>query len=98
VLSKLPLLPAIERGAMQIVAIHVTSVMGHARAARGMVGIAGYALSLGMEAMTQREIDPARRAGVELHLLNLKAPGEVAVWDFAHAESLIAAGRQAAQI
>ena len=97
-LSKLPLLPAIERGAMQIVANHVTNVMGHARAARGMVGIAGCALSLGIEAMTQREIDRGRRAGVELRLLNPKAPAEVTSWDFAHAESLIAAGRQAAQV
>jgi hypothetical protein len=97
VLSQLPLLPAIERGATQIVAINVTRVMGHAEAARGMVGIAGYALSLGIEAMTQREIDRARCAGVELRLLHLKAPAEVAFWGSAHAERLIAAGRQAAQ-
>lgn len=97
VLSKLPLLAAIERGATRIVAINVTSVRGREAAARGMVGIAGCALSLGIEGMTQREIGLARRAGVELRLIDLKAPAEVAFWDFAHAERLIVAGRQAAQ-
>jgi NTE family protein len=97
VLSKLPLLPAIERGATQIVAINVTNVAGHADTARGMVSIAGYALSLGIEGMTQREVDLARRAGVELRLLDLNAPADVAFWDFAHADRLIAAGRKAAQ-
>jgi hypothetical protein len=97
VLSKLPLLPAIERGATHIVAINVTNVAGHADTARGMVSIAGYALSLGIEGMTQREVDLARRAGVELRLLDLNAPADVAFWDFAHADRLIAAGRKAAQ-
>lgn len=97
VLSKLPLLPAIERGATQIVAINVTNVAGHADTARGMVSIAGYALSLGIEGMTQREVDLARRTGVELRLLDLNAPADVAFWDFAHADRLIAAGRKAAQ-
>lgn len=97
VLSKLPVLAAVQRGGTQIVAVNVTYVMGHPEAARGMVGIAGYALSLGIEAMTQREMDFARSAGVELRLLNLRAPADVVFWDFAHAERLIALGRREAE-
>jgi hypothetical protein len=74
VLSKLPLLSAIERGATQILALNMVSMLGGPKAAHGMRGIAGYAISLGIEEMTAREVDLARRTGVELHLLNLHSP------------------------
>jgi predicted acylesterase/phospholipase RssA len=96
VLSKLPLLAAIQRGATQILAVNVLDMLGGPETARGMRGIASYAISLGIEGMTEREVDLARHAGIELHLLELQTPSEVAFWDFSHAERLIAAGRQQA--
>ena len=96
VLTKLPLLAAIERGATQIVALNVTGALGRAPEARGMIAVAGRALSLANEAMTQREIDLARLTGAELHLLNLEAPEGVAFWDFSQAGKLKEGGRKAA--
>jgi NTE family protein len=97
VLSKLPLLAAIERGATQILALNVVSMLGGPQAAHGMRGIASYAISLGIEEMTAREVDLARRTGVELHLLDLPSPPEIAFWDFSQADRLIADGGQAAR-
>lgn len=95
--SKLPLLAAIERGATQIVAVNVVGLMGGPESAHGMLGISSYAISLGIDEMTDREIELARRAGIELHLLELHVPPDVTFWDFSHAERLVAAGRQAAR-
>jgi NTE family protein len=97
VLSKLPLLATIERGATQILAVNVVGMLGGQPTVRGMRGIAGYAISLGIEGMTQREIDLARRTGVELHLLDLHSPPDIAFWDFSQADRLIASGQQAAR-
>jgi NTE family protein len=97
VLSKLPLLAAIERGATQILAVNVVGMLGGKPAARGMRSIAGYAISLGVEGMTQREIDLARRTGVELRMLDLISPPEIAFWDFSQADRLIAEGHRAGQ-
>jgi NTE family protein len=94
--STLPVLAAIERGATQILAVSVVGLMGGPEKARGMLGIASYAISLGIDEMTDQEIALARRAGVELHLLELHVPPDVAFWDFSHAERLIAAGRKEA--
>lgn len=97
VLTKLPLLAAIERGATQILALNVTGALGRAQQARGMLAVAGRALSLANEAMTQREIDLARLSGAELHLLELEAPEGIAFWDFSQADRLKERGRRAAQ-
>jgi NTE family protein len=97
VLTKLPLLAAIERGATQIVALNVTGALGRAREARGMLAVAGRALSLANEAMTQREIDLARLTGAEIHLLDLEAPEGVAFWDFSQSQGLREEGRKAAR-
>jgi NTE family protein len=97
VLSKLPLLAAIERGATQIVALNVTGALGRAAEPRGMLAVAGRALSLANEAMTRREIDLARLTGAELHLLDLEAPEGVAFWDFSQSERLREVGCRAAR-
>jgi NTE family protein len=94
--SKLPVLAAVERGATQVLAVNVVGLMGGPERARGMLGIASYAISLGIDEMTDREIELARRAGIELHLLELRVPSDVTFWDFSHAERLVAIGRQAA--
>jgi len=78
------------------VALNVTGALGRAPEARGMIAVAGRALSLANEAMTQREIDLARLTGAELHLLNLEAPEGVAFWDFSQAGKLKEGGRKAA--
>jgi NTE family protein len=95
--SKLPVLAAIQRGATQILAVDVVGIMGGPEEAHGMMGIAGYAISMGIDQMTGCEIEVARRAGVELHLLQLRVPADIAFWDYSHAERLVEAGRQAAR-
>ena len=94
--SKLPVLVAIERGATQILAVNVVGLMGGPERAHGLMGISSYAISLGIDEMTDREIELARRTGIELHLLELRVPSDVTFWDFSHGERLVAAGRQAA--
>jgi NTE family protein len=95
--SKLPVLAAIERGATQILAVNVVGLMGGPERAHGILGVSGYAISLGVDQMTDQEVELARRTGVELHLLELRVPSDVSFWDFSHAERLVEAGRQAAR-
>lgn len=95
--SKLPLLAAIERGATQIVAVNVVGMMGGAEQAHGMLGILSYAISLGIDHMTDQELEQARRTGVEIHLLEIRIPPDVRFWDFAHGERLVNDGRRSAQ-
>jgi len=95
--SKLPVLAAIERGATQILAVNVVGLMGGPERAHGLMGISSYAISLGIDEMTDREIELARRTGIELHLLELRVPSDVTFWDFSHGERLVAVGRQAAR-
>jgi NTE family protein len=95
--SKLPVLAAVERGATQILAVNVVGLMGGPERAHGLLGISSYAISLGIDQMTDQEVELARRTGVELHLLELRVPSDVTFWDFAHGKRLVEIGRQAAR-
>lgn len=97
VYAKLPIRPAIERGADQIIALDVSYAMGSPKTAHGILGISGYALSLMVEAQTTAELAHAKSMGVSLRVLRLLAPLEVPFWDYSKADFLIRRGRELAQ-
>lgn len=94
VYAKLPLCAAFERGATQAIAIDVTHAMGSWKAARGVMGVSGYALSLLVEAQTAYEIAWSRQAGLPLRVFHLKAPDHVPFWDYSCGAELVRIGRE----
>jgi NTE family protein len=96
VISKLPLIAAVARGASQIVALDVVDALGSKDTAHGFLGVSGYSLSLLVEEQAKGEIARAVESGVDLRILRLPAPTEVPFWDFTKAARLIAAGRDTA--
>jgi NTE family protein len=96
VYAKLPVCAAFERGATQVVAIDITYAMGGRGAARGVMGVSGYALSLMVEAQTAYEIGWARLAGLPLRVLHLQAPEHVPFWDYSRGAELVRIGREIA--
>ena len=91
--SKLPLNVAIERGATQIVGIDVSSAMGTLNDAHGVIGISAYALSLMVERQTASEIAWSRMKGIDLRILRLEVPADIAFWDYSQADRMIEIGR-----
>ena len=96
VYAKLPICAAFERGATQVLAIDITYAMGGRGAARGVMGISGYALSLMVEAQTAYEIAWAQLAGFPLRVLRLQAPEHVPFWDYSRGAELVRIGRELA--
>jgi len=97
VLSKLPLLAAIRRGATRLIALSVSDAGVAARDSHGVVGVSGYAVSLLVDHQTLREEAIARSTGAEIRVLHLAVPNSVGVWDYTRADVLIEHGRQLAQ-
>jgi NTE family protein len=97
VYAKLPICAAFERGAAQVVAIDVTHSMGSWKAAHGVMGVSGYALSLLVEAQTAYEIAWSRQAGLPLRVFHLKAPEHIPFWDYSCGAELIRIGRELAE-
>ncbi len=97
VLSKLPLLAAIERGALQVVGVNVEYMLGTRHAAADLFGISSYALSLISDRQAHMEIAWAEATGAQVRVLHLQAPDEVRFWDFSQAERLFELGYKAAQ-
>lgn len=96
VVSKLPLGAAIARGATRIVALDVVDALGSKGAAHGFLGVSGYSLSLLVEAQAAGEVARAADSGVDVRVIRLPAPDDVAFWDFTRAARLIATGREIA--
>lgn len=97
VTEKLPLLPAIERGATQIVALDIYSAMGSLEMAKSMVTLTGYSLSIMTENQTEREIAAAKGTGVALRVIKLYPPADIDFWNYDEVERLIEAGKQQAK-
>jgi len=93
VYAKLPLMVAIERGATQIAALDIQDAMGSLNAAKNMITIVGYSLSLMTEDQTRREIEAAQATGVTLRIIKLVPPGDIDFWDYDHVDELIELGR-----
>jgi NTE family protein len=97
VISKLPLLSAVQRGATQIIALDVSYAMGGLEGAKGILGISGYALSIMIETQTATEITMAKQSGVHLRVIELEAPADIEFWDYSQPDRLITVGREAAR-
>jgi len=93
VLSKLPLLLAIRRGATRLIALCISDVGAAAGAAHGIVGVTGYAVSILVDHQTRREETIARSTGAEIRVLHMPVPKSVGVWDYTRGEVLIEHGR-----
>jgi predicted acylesterase/phospholipase RssA len=97
VLTKLPLLAAIERGALQLVGINIENAMGTSRSAVDLFGISSYALSLISDRQAHMEIAWAEATGAQVRVLHILAPEAVRFWDFTQAERLFDLGYRTAQ-
>jgi NTE family protein len=96
VAAKLPLMAAIDRGATQIVAVDVCDAMGSLEAAKNMINIVGYSLSMMTDDQTRREIELVQNTGVSLRLIKLRPPTDIDFWNYDEAERLIEIGREQA--
>ncbi|OGO20383.1 MAG: hypothetical protein A2Z14_05165 [Chloroflexi bacterium RBG_16_48_8] len=97
IVAKLPLMAAIHRGATQIVALDIYDAMGSLAAAKNMINIVGYSLSLMTEDQTRREIEAAGTTGITFRIIKLVPPGDIDFWDYKRVDELIALGRKQAQ-
>lgn len=93
ILANLPILPAVERGAKEIIALDVSFTMGSSEAANGMLEISGYALALMINHQTEMTLQSIDGYDVSLKTVTLVAPTEVEFWDFQHVDSLVEIGR-----
>lgn len=94
IFSKLPVWAAIQRGADRIVALDVFGVLASRPSTRGVLGVSGYSISLMVEAQAGLEVEGARRTGVDLRVIRLAAPNDIAYWDYRHPGRLIEEGRR----
>jgi NTE family protein len=97
IMAKLPLMAAIERGATQIVAVDICDAMGSLDAAKNMINIVGYSLSIMTEDQTRREIELAETTGVSLRVIKLRPPADIDFWNYEEAGRLIEIGRKQAE-
>jgi len=100
--SDLPLQIAVERGADEIFALYNSHFPERdtSDVSAGMLAIGGQAVTALVHQTVKLEIQITRRTPhVTLHLLHLwqEQEKELSFWDFAHAETLLAAGRRAAE-
>lgn len=92
VLTKLPLLAAIERGAAQVVGVNIEQAMGTHQTASDLFGISSYALSLIADRQAHMEIAWAEATGAQVRVLHVRAPEEVHFWDYTQADRLFGIG------
>jgi NTE family protein len=85
ILAKLPLKPAVEHGATQIIALDVRTLTGAYQRARDLIGISGYALSLMTDNQTKEGISWTVSKNVALRVIPLAVPPEVPFWDYGQA-------------
>lgn len=96
VISHLPLLAAIERGADEIFALRNGHgfVMGAAPVQRNVLSVGTQAISLMVHRQVELEIEAVQRdRAVRLHLIDLHTDDDPGLWNFARAAELMAAGR-----
>ncbi len=97
IFSKLPIWAAIDRGADRVVALDVVGAIATRPSTRGVLGVSGYSVSLMVEAQAGLEVESARQSGIDLRLMRLKAPEDIAYWDYRHPDRLIELGRTKAK-
>ncbi len=100
IISHLPLLAAVERGADEIFALHngqgLTPIADDAP--RTMLSIGARSISLLVDRQAKLEIEAVQRnPAIRCHLIHLAADEDPGLWNFARSAELIAAGRRAAE-
>jgi len=93
---KLPILTAIERGASQIMALHITDFKVRL-AQKGVLFSIQRSVSLMTRWMVEIEIKMAKQLGVPVRIISLGVPPGIALWDFSQADRLIKLGRAVAR-
>ena len=93
---KLPILTAIERGADQVVALHITDFKTRL-AQKGIFFAIQRSIALMSKWMVESEIRQAGRMGVPVRVITLGVPPGIAIWDFSQANRLISLGRAIAR-
>lgn len=93
---KLPILTAIERGASQVVALHITDFKVRL-VQKGVPASIHRAFSLMANWMVKTEIRQARQLGVPVRVITLEVPPGISLWDYRQADPLIKLGRAVAR-
>ncbi len=97
VTSHLPVQAAVDRGALEIFALHNghSFMLSAPPAQRNVFSIGSKAVSLLVERQANLEIEIVRQnRSVQLHLIELYADDDPGLWNFSRATELIAAGRR----
>ncbi len=100
VISHLPLLVAVARGAHEIIALHNGQGLAPSTEStpRTMLSIGARAVSLLVDRQAKLEIEAVQsNQSVRCHLIHLCADDDPGLWNFARSTELIAAGRRAAE-
>lgn len=100
VISDLPLRVAVERGAKEIFALHISPppLSSSGAPSRRALTIGERALSMLVDRQARLEIELVRQQRiVRLHLIRLYAEFDPGFWNFSHADDLIVAGRRRAE-
>lgn len=93
--ANLPVRTAVAHGADEIIAIEVHSEM-IMTSGSGLLDVAGFTLNTVLRQQTEDQLAWAHHEGVHVHYLILDA-GNTPPWEFTHADTLIARGRDAAR-
>uniref|UniRef100_A0A831YYY7 PNPLA domain-containing protein n=1 Tax=candidate division WWE3 bacterium TaxID=2053526 RepID=A0A831YYY7_UNCKA len=93
---KLPIMTAIEHGATQVVALHITDFKVRL-AQKGVLFSIQRSVSLMTRWMVETEIKMAKQLGVPVRVIPLGVPPGIALWDYSQADRLINLGRAIAR-
>jgi len=93
---KLPILTAIDRGATQVVALHITDFKVRL-AQKGILAAIQRSVALMSNSMVETEIQQTRRRGVPVRVIRLLVPPGIPLWDYSQADRLIKLGRDIAR-
>ncbi len=94
--SNLPIEPAIEHGATEILAFDLSVPSDASTTARGLGPFAGKLLNLVARRQIELELRLAAAHHVRVHRLALRSDPVVMFWDFTHGDELIEQGYQTA--
>ncbi len=96
--AHLPIRLAIERGAREIYALHVTQVVAPTLPPQDMFDITMRAIDVCRQRETEAELDTALRKKAVVHYVPLIACAALPFWDFGHASLLVREGRKTMEL
>ncbi len=95
--AQLPIRTAIERGAREIYALHVTQKPEQTPPLQDMLDITMRAIGVCRQREIEAELETAQRKKAVVHYVPLVACAALPFWDFAHASLLVREGRDSMQ-